>query len=116
MNIEEMEINLREIGMPEDVIFETGSETIPLKGNLTGDPSEIIVITQFRRMLYSGTVCHIEKGNTNQDAYVIRDMPGFNEIHMPYGFQNRIHEFDGIKYTMACLAEKNDYALANWIY
>ena len=109
-------INLKEINLPEDVIFNSGGEDIPLKGSLTGDPNEIIIITQFRREVYSGTICHLEKANTNHDAYVIRDMPGFNEIHIPHTFTDRIHVFDGVKYIMACLAEKNDYALANWLY
>ena len=111
-----MEINLRKIKMPDDVIFETSSDTIPVKGNLSGDPDEIIVITQFRRRLYSGTVCHLERGSgMNFDLYIIRDLPGFKEIRIPQ--EDWIYEFDGVKYIMACLGEKEaDYSLSNWLY
>ena len=104
--MEDKEIYLRELNLPTDVI-ENSWDYIPFYGKLTGDPTEIIVITQYKREVFSGTVCHL-KGDT------IFDMPKFNPIkcHNP----KTIKEIDGIKYTMACLAEKNDYPVTNWLY
>lgn len=113
-----MKIKLKEINMPEDVIINSGYE-ISLNGKLTGDSDEIIVITQLRREVFDGYVCHISHGYTKRNGGnpidMILDMPGFKKIII-YGPELRVHEFGGIKYTMACLAEKEmDVAFANWL-
>lgn len=111
-------INLKDINMPDDVIFNSGDEIV-LNGTLTGDPDEIIVITQFWREVFSGTVCHISHGyetrNGNKQCDIILDMPGFNKLVI---FDpSDVYKFDGIQYVMACLAEK-DWPMShvNWIH
>lgn len=115
-----MKINLIKIGMPDDVILNSGDTEITLNGTLSGDPNEIIVITQFRREVFSGTVCHISNGYTKRNGgnpcKVILDMPRFKKIIISDD-NHYVKEFAGIKYTMACLAEKDyDISFANWLY
>ena len=116
-----MKINLVKIGMPDDVIINSGDTEITLNGKLSGDPNEIIVITQFRREVFSGTVCHISNGYTKRNGgdpcKVILDMPGFKKIIIPDDDTHYVKKIGGVKYTMACLAEKDDdNSLANWLY
>ena len=116
-------INLKEIGIPDDVVFNSGGDEVVLNGHIYGDPDEIVVITQLGREVFSGTVCHISHGyetrNGNKRCDMIVDMPGFNKIIIPYDGHEEfcIKEFNGIKYTMACLAEKDlSASLVNWMY
>lgn len=104
--------------LPEDVVENSGI-AIQLIGILTGEPDEIVVITQLGRAVGSAYVCHLSNGydkrNMGDPCKCILDMPGFPKIKITQDFL--IKEMDGIKYTMACMAEKDfDSARANWLY
>lgn len=99
-------ISLTELNLPEDVLNNSWDDNIPLHGELTGDATEIIVITQYKREVFSGTVCHLSEGK-------ITDMPGFNHIRCHNS--RTIKEINGMKYTMACLSERKEYPISNWL-
>ena len=111
------EIDLKEIGLPEDVIKNSWLSKIPLYGKLKNDPNEIIVITQYKREVFIAWVCHLSKGykwrNGKEECPVILDMPGFNKIRCCN--PHTIKEINGIRYTMACISEKMDYPVSNWL-
>lgn len=104
--------------LPNDVVENSGF-AVQLIGKLIGEPNEIIVITQLGRTVGTAYVCHLSNGydkrNMGNPCKCILDMPGFPKIKITQDFL--IKEMDGIKYTMACMAEKDfDFARANWLY
>lgn len=104
--------------LPDDVVENSGF-AVQLNGEITGDPDEIIVITQLGRTVGAAYVCHLSNGygrrNGGKPCKCVLDLPGFPKLKIEQDFL--IKERDGIKYTMACMAEKNfDYARANWLW
>lgn len=111
-------LNISELNLPEDVIKNSGVG-VELIGEITGAEDEIVVITQLGRFVSTAHVCHLLNGYTERNGgspcKIILDMPGFNKIVVRKDFL--IKEFNGIKYTMACLAEKDFVnTAANWLY
>lgn len=103
--------------LPGDVINNSGS-SIPMHGKLMGDSNEIVVITQLNRTVRKAYLCHLSKkvDECTKEPYdCILDMPGFKEITIDQ--KNCVKNIDGIRYTMACLREKNyTQSRANWLW
>lgn len=97
--------------LPNDVVDNSGY-FIELFGNYTGNKDEIIVITQLGRTVGAAYVCHL---SSNGYYNCVFDLPDFPTLIIKQNIC--IQERDGVKYTMACVAEKkNDYAMANWLW
>lgn len=110
-------INLEDIKLPKDVIANSG-DTIPLFGDINNEENTIVVITQLGRKVINAYVCTLssELRKDIGECLVIRDLPGFDAIWMPRPDLN-LKEFNGIKYTMACVADIGfDFPRANWLY
>ena len=104
--------------LPEDVVKNSGI-AVQLIGKLSGEPNEIVVITQLGRSVGTAYVCHLSNGydkrNIGNPCKCILDVPGFPKIKITQDFL--IKERNGVKYTMACMAEKDfDSSRANWLY
>lgn len=113
-------ISLKDINLPDDVIENSG-EYIPLIGELTGDESEIIVITQTYRCVEKAYVCHITEGRETPQHITtckfIDDIPGFPRMIIRNEMEFVIKTIDNIKFVMACLQDKEyDKARPNWLY
>lgn len=105
---------LGNLNMPEDVIKNIGTNVIPLSGEIKDKNNEIIVITQLKRAVYNAHVCHVCRSFEETKYDYVPDVPGFSGVLL---LRNSVKEFDGIKYTMACLIDKElRVAINNWLY
>lgn len=114
-------LDITKLGLPEDVIKNSGN-TISLNGELTGDSDEIVVINQLKRKVYSANVCHLSNGYESRESdipcKVICDIPGFPKMVIKSYLEDVcIQTINGVKYTMACLIEKDyDTVRPNWLW
>lgn len=110
-------LSLKKLKLPKDVIENSGS-SVNLVGKLTGAEDEIIVLTQFCRTVGTAYVCHLSDGydseNCDIPCKVISDIPDFPKMIIK---DVSIKNINGVRYTMACLADKDfAEAVANWLY
>ena len=105
---------LGDINIPEDVIENCGVNVIPLLGEIKDKDNEIIVITQLKRAVYNAEVCHVCKRFQETKYNYVPSLSGFSGALL---LKNPVKEFDGIKYTMVCLADKElDIVENSWLY
>ena len=109
-------IDLRKLELPNDVWFE--NQFIDLEGTPTGADDEIVVLSQIGRMVTRAYLCHLSKGyrhrRGDEKIPVVLDYPQLKKLKITKPCLN-VHTFNGIKYTMACLADK-EYGNANWLF
>ena len=109
-------LNLQNIGLPRDVL--ENNDLVELVGTPTGSDDEIIVLSQIRRAVTKAYVCHIANGykhrRGDEAIPVVLDYPRLKKLRISNPRLD-IHTFNGVKYTMACLADK-ETGTANWLW
>lgn len=109
-------IDLKKLSLPKDVI--SNNDLVELVGTPTGSDDEIIVLSQIRRSVTKAYVCHIANGYKHRrgdDAIpIVLDYPRLNKLKISNPKLD-LHTFDGVKYTMACLADQG-IGNANWLW
>ena len=107
-------ISLEDLELPEDVIKNSGPGTIVQFGEVQDIENEIVVITELNRELIIAKVCHVCRKYQDTRFNYVNTVPGFFGTLI---LKNPIKEFNGIKYTMASLIEKElDIAVNSWVY
>lgn len=116
-----MTINLDELKVPKDVKSDIG-RTLELIGELKGTADEIIVITYLGRNVIDAFVCNVHKDYVFPDddsmESVIYNIPNYPKLVVQKHMWNvAVKEINGIKYTMANLADKDLTAVAvSWLF
>ena len=109
-------IDLKNLSLPGDVI--SNNELIELVGTPTGSTDEIIVLSQIRRSVTKAYVCHISNGykhrRGDEAIPVVLDYPRLQKLRISNPRLD-IHTFNGVKYTIACLTDK-ETGNANWLW
>ena len=109
-------LDISTLNLPDDVIENSG-DAIMFMGydKITDDPNEIIVITQFGRMIGTAFLCHLEHPKDPECIYEINDIPDYPVMKIKRDWS--IKEINGKKYTMVCMDSKDfDYCRPNWLY
>lgn len=107
-------LSLEYLQLPEDVIKCSGPSMMTQFGNVKDKENEIVVITYRNREVFTAHVCHMCRKYEETKFSFINNMHGFFGIVL---LKNPIKEFDGIKYTMVDLAEKDlDLIENSWLY
>ena len=109
-------IDLKKLSLPDDVV--SNNDLVELVGTPTGSDDEIIVLSQIRRAVTKAYVCHVANGykhrRGDEAIPVVLDYPRLKKLRISNPRLD-IHTFNGVKYTMACLADK-ETGTANWLW
>ena len=109
-------LNLQNIELPCDVL--ANNDRVELVGTPTGSEDEIVVLSQIRRSVTKAYVCHISNGykhrRGDEAIPIVLDYPRLNKLKISNPKLD-LHTFDGVKYTMACLADQG-IGNANWLW
>ena len=109
-------LNLKNIELPCDVL--ANNDQVELVGTPTGSEDEIVVLSQIRRSVTKAYVCHISNGykhrRGDEAIPIVLDYPRLKKLKISNPRLD-IHTINGVKYTMACLADQN-IGNANWLW
>ena len=107
-------LSLRDLELPEDVIKVSGPGMLTLFGEVKDKENEIVVITYRNREVFTAEVRHMCRKYEDTKFNFVNHVSGFFGTLL---LKNPVKEFDGIKYTMACLADKElDIVENSWLF